>query len=160
LQNIQRIRTNEESLRPMKFPVPIPFVEALGFELRQFADGEAEIGLSPREDQLNSFGVVHGGVVMTLLDVSMAHAARSPRDGVAEPRGVVTVEMKTSFMRAGLGPLAARARVLHQTPTLAFCEASIADAQGQLVAHATATFKYLKALPAGGRTLKRLNASD
>ncbi len=144
----------------MKFPVPIPFVEALGFELRCFADGEAEIGLAPREDQLNSWGVVHGVVVMTLLDVTMSHAARSPRGGADEPRGVVTVEMKTSFMRPGDGPLVARARVLQQTASLAFCEGSINNGQGELVAHATGTFKYLKALPAGGRTLKRLNASD
>jgi uncharacterized protein (TIGR00369 family) len=144
----------------MKFPVPIPFVQALGFELRRFAEGVAEIGLDPREEHLNSFSVVHGGVIMTLMDVSMAHAARSPRDGVAEPRGVVTVEMKTSFMRAGQGPLAAQACVLHQTPTLAFCDASITDVKGHLVAHATGTYKYLTALPAGGRALKRLNASD
>jgi acyl-coenzyme A thioesterase PaaI-like protein len=51
-------------------------------------------------------------------------------------------------------------RVLHQTASFAFCEGSILDTEGQLVAHATGTFKFIKALPAGGRQLKRLNASD
>jgi acyl-coenzyme A thioesterase PaaI-like protein len=50
--------------------------------------------------------------------------------------------------------------VLHRTVSFAFCEASIVDAESQLVAHATGTFKYLVALPAGGRKLNRLNASD
>jgi uncharacterized protein (TIGR00369 family) len=145
----------------MKFQVHIPFVEALGFELIRFENGEAEIAMQPREEHMNSWSVVHGGVSMTLLDVAMAHAARSPRDGSApDPRGVVTIEMKTSFMKPGLGRLLAKARVLHQTSSFAFCEGGIHAEDGTLIAHATGTFKYLKALPAGGRQLKRLNASD
>src|ERR1700704_3198570 len=119
----------------MKFQVHIPFVEALGFELLRFENGEAEIAMTPREEHLNSWSVVHGGVSMTLLDVAMAHAARSPRDGdsVPDPRGVVTIEMKTSFMRPGLGRLVARAQVLQRTSSFAFCEGSIFDADEQLV---------------------------
>ena len=145
----------------MKFKVQIPFVEALGFELLRFENGEADIGLTPRDDHMNSWSVLHGGVTMTLLDVAMAHAARCPAAG-AEPdsRGVVTVEMKTSFVRPGLGRLVAKAKLLHRTNTLAFCEGSLFAADNTLVAHATGTFKYLRALPAGGRQLKRLNASD
>jgi acyl-coenzyme A thioesterase PaaI-like protein len=59
---------------------------------------------------------------MTLLDVVMAHAARSPGDdGVAEHSGVVTVEMKTSFLRPGLGRLVGTGRRLHRTASMAFC---------------------------------------
>ena len=145
----------------MKFQIRIPFVEALGFELLRFDNGESEIALTPREDHMNSWSVLHGGVTMTLLDVAMAHAARSPVDGAPpDERGVVTIEMKTSFMRPGLGRLVAKGRVLRRTSSFSFCEGSLFDAEGQLVAPATGTFKYLNALPAGGRQLKRLNASD
>jgi len=145
----------------MDFPTVIPFVEHLGVELLRFANGEAELAIAPREAHLNSWSVVHGGVTMTVLDVAMAHAARSPVDGAPpDARGVVTIEMKTSFMRPGIGRLVAHARVLRRTSSFSFCEGSLLDAQGELVAHATGTFKYLKALPAGGRQLKRLNASD
>ena len=44
--------------------------------------------------------------------------------------------------------------------TCAFCEGSVHDAEGLLVAHATGTFKYLKGLPAGGKRIQRLHASD
>ena len=145
----------------MEFPTHIPFVEYLGFELLRFDNGEAEMALEPREHLLNGWSVLHGGVTMTLLDVVMAHASRSPRSGVAaDPRGVVTIEMKTSFMRPGLGRLHAHGKVLHRTISCAFCEGSIFDAENQLIAHATGTFKYLAALPAGGRKLNKLNASD
>ena len=145
----------------LKFQGHIPFVESLGFELLSFANGAAEIALAPRPEQMNSWGVLHGGVTMTLLDVAMAQAARSPHDGAApDTRGVVTVEMKTSFMGPGVGRVLARGRVLRKTSTLAFCEGSLFGDDETLIAHATGTFKYLAALPVGGRRLQRLNASD
>lgn len=145
----------------MDYTVRIPFVDMLGLELIAFEAGHAEMAIELREDLTNSWSVAHGGVTMTLLDVVMAHAARSPNQpGHAESPGVVTVEMKTSFLRPGLGRLLAKGRLLHRSASMAFCEGSVFDAQGVLVAHATGTFKYLRGLPAGGKKIQRLNASD
>ena len=145
----------------MEFRIRIPFVDLLGFELLRFERGEADLAVEVRDELTNSWSVAHGGVTMTLLDVTMAHAARSPgEDGVAEHSGVVTVEMKTSFMRPGLGRLVATGRRLHRSASMAFCEASVVDAEGQLIAHATGTFKFLKGLPAGGKRIQRIDASD
>ena len=138
----------------MDFPVQIPFVEQLGFELLSMSGGEAEVALDLTDAHLNSWSVAHGGVLMTLLDVAMAHAARS--DGGPEGPGVVTVEMKTSFMRPGEGKLLAKGKLLHRSTTMAFCEGSVLDEHGKLCAHATGTFKYLRALPSRGRELKPL----
>jgi acyl-coenzyme A thioesterase PaaI-like protein len=55
--------------------------------------------------------------------------------------------MKTSFVRPAEGELRALGKLLHRTATLAFCEASVLDDEGHLCAHATGTFKYLRALP-------------
>lgn len=137
----------------MKFTVRIPFVELLGFELQKFEDGEAQIGFTPSPDHMNSFDVVHGGASMTLLDVVMAHAARSN-----EPEmGAVTIEMKTSFMRAAKGPLQASGRTLHRTATMVFTEGQIHDAAGKLCAHATGTFKLMPRLATGPGSTQPLN---
>ena len=145
----------------MKFLATIPFVDLLGMELLACEAGQAEIALTLREELTNSWSVAHGGVTMTLLDVVMAHAARSPNQpGHAESPGVVTIEMKTSFLRAGLGRLTARGRLLHRTASLAFTEGMVVDEKGELLAHGSGTFKYMKGLPAGGRRIQRLNASD
>ncbi|MBV8380398.1 MAG: PaaI family thioesterase [Paucibacter sp.] len=146
----------------LKFPVHIPFVEQLGFELHGVSHGEAELRVNLGDAHMNSFDVAHGGVIMTLLDVAMAHAARSVnRAGDDFGPGVVTIEMKTSFMRPGEGRLVATGRLLERTTTMAFCEGSVHNEAGQLCAHATGSFKFLKALPTG-RTLKPLRgpASD
>jgi len=145
----------------MEFQVRIPFVEMLGFELNRFEAGEAEVSIALRPELHNSWDVAHGGVTMTLLDVCMAHAARSPDEpgGPARP-GVVTVEMKTTFMRPGEGKLCAEAEVLHRTSSMAYCCGAVFDEKNRLVAHATGTFKHLDGLPADGRKIKRPNASD
>jgi uncharacterized protein (TIGR00369 family) len=137
------------------FPIRIPFVEQLGLELWGFGDGKAEVRVDLAEGHLNAWEVAHGGVLMTLLDVAMAHAARShgSHDPTSGP-GVATVEMKTSFMRPAEGELRALGHTLHRTSTLAFCEGRVLDGHGELCAHATATFKYLRALPTRGRQLK------
>ncbi len=139
-------------MTPLSFGVNVPFVQHLGCELVVFADGRAEIHLPPKPELLNSFAVTHGGVLMTLLDVTMATAARS----LCPEMGVVTIEMKTSFMMPALpsqrGPLVAKGEIMHRTATLAFTQASVFDARGHLCAHATGTFKYLNRLATGARS--------
>ena len=125
------------------FGVLVPFVEHLGFTLERFEGGESELRYAARAEHLNSFQVTHGGALMTLLDVTMAVAARS----VQKDMGVVTIEMKTSFMQPAVGPLVAKGRLMHRTATMAFTEATVCDAKGRACSHATGTFKYVKRLP-------------
>lgn len=141
----------------MNFGTEIPFVTHLGFVLELFEGGESALGYTPLPEHLNSFAVTHGGVCMTLLDVAMALAARS----VQKDMGAVTIEMKTSFMRPAPGDgsrLTARGRLMHRTATMAFTEATVFDANGQACAHATGTFKYVKRLATGARSVNGLNA--
>ena len=125
------------------FGARIPFVDHLGFTLEKFEGGHSELHYAPQPDHLNSFAVTHGGAVMTLLDVVMATAARS----VEPAMGVVTIEMKTSFMRPAKVPagakLVARGELQHRTRSMAFTEGRVYDAEGQLCAVATGTFKYV-----------------
>ncbi|HQX58230.1 MAG: PaaI family thioesterase [Rhodoferax sp.] len=137
--------------------IHIPFAAHLQFDTRQSAGGTAQIAYEARPEHLNSFGIVHGGAVMTLLDVVMASAARSLQPAM----GMITIELKTSFMRPAIGALVAHAEVLHQTRKLAFVQGHVENAAGLLCAHATGTFKYAPrpAMPAAA-TRGDENASD
>lgn len=125
---------------PKLFGVEIPFVEHLGFELVMMEGGASELRFLPKREHMNSFMVTHGGAIMTLLDVTMATAARS----VDLETGVVTIEMKTTFMQPCQGQLTGKGRLMHRTKSMAFTEGTIYDAQGRACAHATGTFKYVK----------------
>jgi uncharacterized protein (TIGR00369 family) len=122
------------------FGVAIPFVRHLGFEMVRMEDGASELRFLPLPEHLNSFQVAHGGAIMTLLDVVMATAARS----VEREAGVVTIEMKTSFMRPCQGLLTGKGRLMHRTRAMAFTEGTIFDTEGKACAHATGTFKYVR----------------
>lgn len=138
------------------FGVDIPFVNLLGFELTKFEGGQSEILFAPKPEHLNSFSVTHGGALMTLMDVSMATAARSQ----VPEMGVVTIEMKTSFMQPAMpspGPLVAKGTLMHRTATMAFTQSTVYDGQGRACAHATGTFKFVKRLPTGARSANELN---
>ena len=142
----------------MDFQVDIPFARLLGLELLSLEPAQAVLAIEIRPELTNSWAVAHGGVTMTLLDVAMAHAARGPRmDPSSQSPGVATIEMKTSFLMPAEGRLVATARCLRRTVALAFCEGSVARADGEIVAHATGTFKVLRGLPAGpgGREVRR-----
>jgi uncharacterized protein (TIGR00369 family) len=146
----------------MQFARHIPFIHLLGAELVRFGDGESEIALDIRDELNNSWQVAHGGVVMTLLDVAMAHALRTPRrpeDG-PDPRGVVTIEMKTTFMKPARGRVACVGKLLQRSASLCFCEGTLYGASGERLAHATGTFKFLAGLPVGGRRIQSPDASD
>lgn len=137
------------------FAVRIPFIEQIGCEMQRYENGEAEITLDVQDQHTNSFGVAHGGLMMTLLDVAMAHAARSLNlDQPDGGPGLVTIEMKTTFMRPGLGQIKAVGSVLHSTASMAFTEGKVLDSKGRVCAHATATFKFLRALPVSDREVR------
>ena len=127
----------------LPFGVHIPFVDLLGFEMERYEGGESTMHFAPRPEHCNSFGVAHGGAIMTFLDVVMATAARS----VQHDSGTVTIEMKTSFMRpAPVAPgssLLGRGRLLHRTRSMAFVEGSVFAPNGELCAQSTGTFKYV-----------------
>ena len=122
------------------FGVEIPFVTHLGFTLHRMEGGESELHYEAKPEHFNSFDVTHGGASMTLLDVAMATAARSETPDM----GVVTIEMKTSFMQPARGPLRGVGQLLHRTKAMAFTEGRILDAEGRVCAHATGTFEYMR----------------
>lgn len=141
----------------LKFGADIPFVSYLGFTLHRMDGGHSEVHYEAQPEHLNSFHVTHGGATMALLDVTMAVAARSDTPDY----GVVTIEMKTSFMQPARGPLVAKGRLMHRTKSMGFAEGTVYDAEGRICSHATGTFKYVhRPLPDGGGNAPAAIATD
>lgn len=144
----------EENKDPV---IESPFVDSLGVQLIKATDGASEVLMPLADGHLNTWGIAHGGVTMTLADVALAMAARSlAGDGI----GVVTVEMKVNFMQPGRGELRAFGRVLHRSTTMAYCEGEIRDSEGHFVAKALGTFKYMRRLAVGRDIVRQKLRSD
>jgi len=121
----------------------VPFIKDMGIEVTDVRPGSSRLELSVQPRHLNGWRAVHGGVTMTVLDVTMAIAARSLEP---EAEGVVTVEMKCSFMQPGppTGRLVATGTCVHKSTTMAFCESEVRDDADRLLARAMGTFKYVR----------------
>lgn len=117
-----------------------PFMAFLGATRTLKRGGLGEVSVEMRQELLNIHHVAHGGVILALLDSALANAAMSRVDFQQE---VVTVNMSTAFMRpAAARTLTAHARATGGGRSVCFCEGTVVDEAGQVLASALATFKY------------------
>jgi uncharacterized protein (TIGR00369 family) len=87
--------------------------------------------------------IVHGGAIATLADEALASVAFTAAE---EGETTVTADLKIDFLRPAMpGRLVARATVRHRTRRLAFCEATVEQEGGPIVAEARAVIAYVKA---------------
>lgn len=86
-------------------------------------------------------GIVHGGILATLLDEAMNHMLSHNGEPVA------TAELTVRYRRpVKVGePLQVRARLVRSRPPLYVAEAKIVDAAGQVVAEAGAKLMRVEA---------------
>jgi uncharacterized protein (TIGR00369 family) len=122
------------------FNIHVPFVEHLGVRILEKGDGVVRLRLDPRSELTNSWGSVHGGVLMTLLDVALASAGRSLDENC---NGALTVEMKVNFIAAAQGSVLGEGRAQRAGRSLIFSEGELRSEDGTLLAKATGTFKLL-----------------
>lgn len=120
------------------FGLTVPFLRHLGVKAEMAEGGRSRISLDLRPELLNSFEVSHGGVVMTMLDVAMAVAARTARAHVG---GVMTIDMSVNFIRSAKSRIVAEGTLLHGGNSLQFCEGEAYDGDGALIAKSIGTFK-------------------
>ena len=119
----------------------IPFIQHLRIRTEALDKGTARLSVPIEPHLTNSLGTVHGGVIMSLLDVALCTAARTLHP---ESVGVITINLSTSFIDAGGGAkLYADARVLKDGRSMSFVEGEAKNEDGTLVAKATATVRVL-----------------
>jgi uncharacterized protein (TIGR00369 family) len=135
---------DEKQLKNLGVELDVPFLKLLGVRCLRAELGEGEVVLALKPEHNNSWEVAHGGVLLTLMDVGMAVAARAADEA---GRGVVTIELKANFMQAAEGVVRVAARTVHATPTLVFVEAKLYDERDRVCCMGSATFKYFKELP-------------
>lgn len=122
------------------------FHSAYGITVEDAVRGHVTLAMSAAEEHLNLQGLVHGGVLATLLDTAMGLAVRSALD---PGRRHVTIEMSVHYLRpAHPGRLVAHGRTLRVGRTIAFAEAEVLDEEGRALASATGTFSVGKSEPA------------
>ena len=121
-----------------------PLRTFLDFTIDDGIDGEAVAALDVNDRHLNPNGVVHGGVVFTLVDTAMGRATMSVLD---EGRICASIEVAVRYLRPiNGGRLVATASVLWAGRRIVHLEGRVTvDGDDRPVAVVQASFAVLEA---------------
>jgi uncharacterized protein (TIGR00369 family) len=116
-----------------------PIQVTLGFELVEVEDGFARAQLVAGEHLCGTFNTVHSGVASTLLDACMTAAVVTTLDAVTAPTNATVTVHFTRPITARM-VVVGEGWVVHRGSRLVTAEGRLADDQGRLLAHASATY--------------------
>ena len=141
-----RTRSGLEVLRAIgrgELPLP-PVCELLKIKGIEASEGRVVFSGEPHESQYNPTGMVHGGVLASLMDSALGCAVFST---LPAGQGYTTADLSIRFFRPvteATGTLTCEAKIVHRGNTLATTEARLTDSQGRLHAHATSTLMIFR----------------
>lgn len=113
-----------------------PYGAALGMTLvAEHADGSVEVALLARPEHEREGGIVHGGVMMTLLDSAMAASVRRT---LSSGEWIASASITTDFLKGAKSgaQLVARGWIERRGRTLAFPRGELRDGEGNVIARA------------------------
>jgi acyl-CoA thioesterase len=107
------------------------FSHWLGIEILSIREGYSKIQMTLRDDMLNGFGSIHGGIAFSLADSAFAFACNN-RNNIS-----VALDTSITFTKATKpgDVLVAEATELHNGRSTGVYLVSITNAKGETVAH-------------------------
>lgn len=113
------------------------YFQLLGFEIDKVEYGEALMRLKRKPDNDNMQNMLHGGAIMSGLDIAMGLASRSLGSDA-----VSTIQMEVRFVKSlAEGTATFHAQVLHQTNSTVILTGRVLSDKDELLAYSTGTFK-------------------
>ncbi|MGG7443209.1 PaaI family thioesterase [Zafaria sp. J156] len=141
-----------EYLRAMlagELPGP-PIASLMDFTLAEVDAGTVAFTCEPNESHYNPLGIVHGGLVCTLLDSALGCAVQTT---LPRGQGYTSLEIKVNYLRAvtaGSGLLTCTGTVVKPGSRVAFAEGKVVDASGKVVATASGSLLVFPIGPGAG----------
>jgi uncharacterized protein (TIGR00369 family) len=130
----------EDALNTLMYAESPIFAKA-GFRVVKLGEGYAEISFPMSEEIRRRGGMVHGGIIMYVLDSVCGLAVISRNQGVDQ----FTVELKVNFLeQLHKPPFKAVGRIVRMGGRLAVAEGEVADADGKVCAKALGTWYIVK----------------
>ena len=126
--NVKKLRNN-------------PFQHFVGIEVLKLGGGKSVLQLELKEHHFNLYGIPHGGVHATLLDIAMGTAASFP-DSSGKEVDSVTLNLSVDYIAPPSSKtLIAKGKVTKKGKSIAYCTAEIFDQDKTLIASGRSIFK-------------------
>jgi len=119
-------------------PAP-PIAKLLGMDIESVEEGTVSFGPEPHESHYNPIGVVHGGIVCTMLDTVLGCAVHS----TLEPGwGYTSIDLNVTYLRPitlATGRVVATGTIVKTGRRVSFASGDVRDAAGAVIATATSS---------------------
>jgi uncharacterized protein (TIGR00369 family) len=126
-----------------------PYFSLLSMKIKELEWGTSVLEVELEKKHLQPFGYVHGGAIASVIDAATFWAVfPQVKDGM----GLTTVEVKANFLApVQKGKLVVKGRCIKIGRSLALGEAYVNSAEGNLIAHGTATMMIVPNLKVEGQ---------
>ena len=137
--------TDEQKKRIEEALNTVPFAKFLGIKLDSIEPGQASLSLLIRDEFKQNAGIVHGGVISSLIDSATAFAILP----LLEPgERTTTIDLTISYLRPLItGSMVATANVRRAGRRVVVVSADLTDTDGNLAATALSTYIKLQKSP-------------
>ena len=110
----------------------------LGLEF-DYSDEQCLVSFELKDFMLNPQGSLHGGIIATVMDISMGHLLNHTQGPGS------TLEMKTQYVKAvRQGKLRCRGEFTRKGRNISFLKSTLLNEQDEIIAFATATWMQIK----------------
>lgn len=122
-----------------------PYLRLISMRLETIGAGWSRFAVDLGEEHLQPFGLVHGGVIASIIDTAASWAVFY---GIEEQDvGFTSVDLKLNYLAPAVPSVAERllasGRQIKLGRTLGYAEAQVTDAAGKVLAHGTTTVMVL-----------------
>ncbi len=130
----------------LEFASDFPFFKLMGFEVLDCAPGWSKCQVRLRSELQNPNGVVHGGVIATLIDAGITQAMLMTDEYqlVRDTKGVLTtIDLRVKYLRpasvATTAAIVCESKVAHLGKRVVHAQSSVKDDAGKDIAMGDAT---------------------
>jgi uncharacterized protein (TIGR00369 family) len=118
-----------------------PYPSHMAMRLAAIGFDTADIELETGHFHHQPYGIVHGGVLATLIDTATFWSAFMR---IPEESGLVNIDLKLNYLKPVINErLRAEGRAIRSGKSISYAEARVFDINNELVAHGTSTLMTL-----------------
>ena len=118
-----------------------PFWKHLGMKILEAHEGKVKLKLELKDEHMQVYGVIHGGVLASLVDSAIGVAVQST---LADHEGSTTTNLQIMYAKpAQSGQLMAEAQLIRRGKTIVFGECRVSDEADNLIVQGNATYMIL-----------------
>lgn len=133
----------------LAFAAQFPFFRLIGLEVLDLEPGWSKTRLAHRPDLAQPAGIMHGGVIASMIDSGIAHALLlTERFQELRDQGgaLVSIDLRVKYLRpVSDGEIICESKVLRLGKQIIHAESVVTNSEGKEVARGDATYMAVNA---------------